>query len=381
MGHLFSYTECEAAGPFQQKPGFKIKSVSSLPGFAPPVDLEKLLNVTIASFPNFEPPKVDSYASRSDFEKLPKLWTFQRVADGHMAFIRLATSGTKMGRPGNPFHQAFVVKYQELRELFEAAESMMGLKNLTPADLYFWSWPSPRGDLEVETESYEQAELPVPRMSELDLSDLWDEGLNSESASEAISQFEAKWLSGVTQVAYTTEKDFFSLLSFLLRLIPLQYSWAYPFGNFLRRSESRVAEQISNGGIFLSAEPLEEKSEMSVFWADLVDLVVENGIQLDVIRGVQDLSELFDFSVQNQRQALAFLPLALLLLPDPNGFISDSGLRGVAWSVFKDVGVRMELRNKEAALLFSDNFLRNLDISEIPSEAEAWLRGLGAASN
>lgn len=380
MAYLFSYTECEGAGPFQQKPGFKIQSLSAVFDAPQDKDLEKILNITIANFPNFDPPKVDAYASRSDFECLTKVWSFQPVASGHMAFVRLATSGNKMGRPDNPFHQAFVVKYQELNSLFQASDSIRGLKNLTPADLYFWDWPSPRGDAEVEAERYAVNEFPVPRMSELDLSDLWDQGLISEDGSEGLSQFESRWLTGSSQYFHSSERNFFCLLSFLLRLIPLEYSWAYPFGNFLPKTQPEASNELPNAGVFLSTEPVTDKSEQSVFWADLVGLVVENGIQLEVIQTLQSVSKLFDFSVRNQRQALAFLPLAVLVLPDPNHYIRASGLRSVAWHVLQDVGVRMEFKSQEARNDFTSRYLVGLAVNEIPADAELWLRDIGVVT-
>jgi len=376
MAYLFSYTECEAPGPFQNKAGFKIKSFAALDGAAPNSEIERLLNITVANFPAFQAPKVDAYATREEFLGLPKVWSYQAIVDGHFAFSRLATSGVKMDRPGNPFHQGFVVKYTELNNLINQAAETSGLSNLTPADLYFWEWPTPRGDAEVEAAQYLPDEVPIPRLSELDLSERWERVFSITAGVKACRAFEAKWLSSQPQLALLGDEEFFSLMSLLLRLIPLEFSWAIPIGNSLPSGQS--PDSAIMAGFFATQHGSDDSSEQSVFWTDLVEQLVENGIQLELIPIVQDLAKFFRFSIQNQREALAFLPLACLVLPDPDGFFRGLGIHGLAWQVLQDVGIRLDYRSVELATQFQQKYLSGLDFSALPPEAESWIKRLEA---
>lgn len=374
MAYLFSYTECEAAGPFQSKAGFKIKSFASLDGAPATPEIERLLNITVANFPAFQAPKVDAYATREEFLKLPKVWSYQAIVDGHFAFTRLATSGVKMGRPGNPFHQGFVVKYIERKQLLTHSSEVLGLSNLTPADLYFWDWPTPRGDAEVEAESYLPDQIPVPKLSELDLAERWEQAFSNPAGIQACRAFEAKWLSSQTQLAFLEDEAFFGLMSLLLRLVPLGFSWALPIGNSIPTGPG--ADPSIMAGFYAISNRSDDTSEQSVYWTDLVEQLIENGIQLELIPIVQDLARIFRFSIQNQREALAFLPMACLVLPDPDGLFRGLGMHGLAWQVLQDVGVRLDYRSLELAGEFQKKYLSKLDFSALPPEAEIWIKRL-----
>jgi len=263
MTYLFSYTECEAPGPFQSRAGFKVKSLSTPPGFAVDAEVEKILNSTIANFPDFTAPKVDPFASREEFLALPKSWSFSPIVSGYFAFVRLATSGTKMGRPGNPFHQALAVKYADRSVLIEHAKAE-GLGNLTPADFYLWNWPSPRGDAEVEAANYLEHELPIPAVTQYEISDRFEQAFQEDLGLGFCKQFEAMWVSGSAKFVESKEADFFALLSMCLRLVPEHYAWTMQFATQPPRIESQDFDPDLVGGLFLTADQV-EYSDQGVF--------------------------------------------------------------------------------------------------------------------
>lgn len=375
MTYLFSYTECEAPGPFQSRAGFKIKSLITAPGATIDAEVEKVLNSTIANFPDFQAPKVDPFASREEFLALAKSWSYSPVVSGHFAFMRLATSGIKMGRPGNPFHQALVVRYTDRAFLVELANSH-GLGNLTPADFYLWDWPSPRGDAEVEAATYSDHDFPVPAATQYEISDRFEQAFQQDSSFGFCRQFEAMWLSGASKFVQSKEADFFSLLSMCLRLVPAPYAWTMQFGTQSPRIESQDFDQDLVGGLFLTNGQV-EYSEQSVCWTELLELVVDNGLTLEVAEMVQLLSEVFSFSVRTGRQALAFMPLACILLPDPLNLLGESGLRVLAWEAFSSVDVKMEFRNPASGQVFESHVRGKIRLEQLPLAAQQWVRDFG----
>lgn len=377
MAYLFSYTECEAPGPFNAKAGFKIKSLSSIGSETPDPSVERILNITIANFPAYQAPKVDAYATFSDFISLPKVWSYIPIVDGHMAFVRLATSGAKMGRPGNPFHQALVTKFQEIPSLISFGANQ-GLDHLTPADMYFWEWPNPRGEAEVEASIYAAGTVPVPRTSELELSQAWEQVFSSPAGLASTRQFESKFLTGSSRQLHLLESEYFALLSLLFRLVPLEYSWSTPFSNQTTTKLPKDFESEVYPSLSLDAEGNLDFSEQSVFWSDLVELVIENGLPLEAIRLIQALSKVFYFSLKSQRQALVFLPLAILVMEDNHGLLDEQGLRTAAWQVLQGLSIRMQFKSSSAKDAFYKDFLSKIDISTLPPAAEDWLKEIEA---
>lgn len=375
MPYLFSYTECEAPGPFQSKAGFKVKSLSSLLPHPADADLERLINVTVANFPTYQAPRVDAYLSAEEFKSLPKIWSYIPVIDGYFAFMRLATSGTKMGRPGNPFHQALLIKFQDVQLLVEHA-NRKGLENLTPADLYLWNWPNPRGDVEVEKEIYDAQALPIPEINEIEMSETWERIISEPSALNSSRQFESRFLSSSPRSLDLPEKDYFSLLSLLLRLIPLEYSWSCPFSNLPETMLPRDFDPQLFPAISRSQEKLLELSHQSVFWAELVELIVESGFQLEAIKSVQEISRLFNYSLRAHRQALLFLPLAILVMNDSSGILDEQGLRSAAWQVLQDIALKPDLKNEVSKKLFIENYISKLNFKLMPPAAEVWLHAI-----
>jgi hypothetical protein len=377
MAYLFSYTECEAPGPFNAKAGFKIKSLSLIGIETADLGIERILNLTIANFPAYQAPKVDAYATSQDFTSLPKVWSFIPIFDGHLAFVRLATSGAKMGRPGNPFHQALVTKFQEIPSLISLGTNQ-GLDHLTPADMFFWDWPNPRGDAEVEAAFYEAGTAPIPRTSELELSEAWEQVFSSPAGLASTRQFESKFLTSSSRQLQMPETDYFALLSLLFRLIPLEYSWVTPFSN---QSTTRLPKDFdpeAHPALSLDTAGNPQVSEQSVFWSDLVELIVENGLPIEAIRFVQALSKVFDFSLSSQRQALVFLPLAILVMEDHHGLLHEQGLRTAAWQVLQDLSIRMQFKSGNAKHDFYNDFLSKIDLSTLPPAAEEWLKKIEA---
>ena len=376
MCYLFSYTECEAPGPFQERPGFKIKSLSMLQGDEATPEVERILNSTIANFPEYLAPKVDPYSSRDEFLNLHKVWAYLPVVDGYFAFMRLATSGLKMGRPGNPFHQAIALKFTSFERLSRLA-SASGLKNLRPSDLYFWEWSSPRGDSEVEEHQFPSGTMPIPAMSEFEIADRFEAHFQTAAGLTMAHQFEAMWLSGTVKQAEIDEAGFFSLLSMLTRMVPAPYAWS---GSFASEMPFRQLEEIDPdlaAGFFRSESPV-ESSDLSVFWTELFEFIVENGLQLEIADQVEILSGIFSYSLRNKRQALSFMPLAALVLPDPEQILVGSGLREAAWEVLKSIDSQLKPKDLPAAEIFRTSFLSQLGVSDTPSEAKIWLSKLVA---
>lgn len=374
MTYLFSYTECEAPGPFQSRAGFKVKSLSTPQGSVVDAEVEKILNSTIANFPDFTAPKVDPFASREEFLALTKSWSYSPIVSGHFAFVRLATSGTKMGRPGNPFHQALVVKYAERSVLIEHAKAE-GLGNLTPADFYLWNWPSPRGDAEVEAAKYSEHELPIPAVNQYEISDRFEQAFQEDPGLGFCRQFEAMWLSGSAKYVESSEADFFALLSMCLRLVPEHYAWTLQFATQPPRIESGDFDPDLVGGLFLAADQV-EYSDQGVFWTELLELVVDNGLTLEVAELVQFLAGVFNFSVRTGRQALAFMPLACMMLPDPLNLLGESGIRALAWEALSAIDVKMEFRNSESSQVFENQVRGKVQLEQLPSSAQQWIRDL-----
>jgi hypothetical protein len=174
------------------------------------------------------------------------------------------------------------------------------------------------------------------------------------------------------------ETDYFALLSLLFRLIPLEYSWVTPFSN---QSTTRLPKDFdpeAHPALSLDTAGNPQVSEQSVFWSDLVELIVENGLPIEAIRFVQALSKVFDFSLSSQRQALVFLPLAILVMEDHHGLLHEQGLRTAAWQVLQDLSIRMQFKSGNAKHDFYNDFLSKIDLSTLPPAAEEWLKKIEA---
>lgn len=307
MYSYFSYTECEAPGPFDLTPGYKIKSAVSLESSLES-ELEAM-NRAIAAFPSYSPPKIDIFTSKEEFAELPKNWSYSPIGEGHLAFYRLFTSGMARGRAGNPFHQVVTVNFEKAMQIESSVSSENENSRFVPADLYFWdSWISPRGDDEVENSNTAELGVPKPQFSEPELIERFESLLGEDKYIQQLRAFESSYLEQESGYLSAESDDlFFTMLASISRLFPRINCWALPFSN-QQESLNFAAPGNDVKPIYKS----ESASGNGSVWSDCIELAAENGLIGSVFEATKELDSMIAVSFGSKRN-LQHLPLALLL--------------------------------------------------------------------
>jgi hypothetical protein len=312
----FSYTECVAPGPFKKESGFKFKSVvqnnlgvEPLPSLGPEVQV--ILDKASGAFLPYRAPEIDPFMKREQFNALEKQWSLQRLDDSHTMFTRMFTSGVSNGRPGNPFHQGFVFSKSETLAVVRSTADLADLHFARPADFYDWAdWLGPKGDAELEASELEEDNPPLPSLD----NESWGVRVNSLVSSQPqrtlalLAEFEACLRDvGVCKVVSNGTDDFFTQVSLLTHLLPLQPSWRFEYSTVPASLAKTPALEMSDSNPSSPAAPGP--------WSELAFEVLSSGQIVNIDRALGQLTSVLNFSEDKPMSWLTALPLAVAITP------------------------------------------------------------------
>lgn len=358
----FTYTECTSPGPFKKETGFKVKSVRLYKLAAGSSDSHQTLfnafdtedeqgnliretldeivlhsskiDAATTRLGGYSAPLVSPFSSPEEFAEIPKgfIYDLLQLPDGNSAwlFARLSTSGPANGRPGNPFHQGFLVPAATKSAIQGHASLFSGVESPRPIDLFTWTgWLNPRGDAQVDSSNLRSSSLLFPEISaeELSVAHLKFMSENKSTAFEVFRNVAGSFLvSKPTALPGKDSQEFSKWVSVVSHLIPPSVSWFCGFGSTWKtpaaafqsalvspNKERNSVESCIFPQLFWSIKPLEGLVGVNS-WARIATKVFEYELDMVVYDSINEIDKAFKWEPAYNHMSYALAPLALAAL-------------------------------------------------------------------
>lgn len=252
----FSYTACEAPGPYSSIPGWKVKQVlAQSPAVAVP---EAVVNDAVRVFGGFRPPEIGALATQDDIDRLPRCLRLDRVGSEWRSLVHLAAAGRdRSGRDAFFAHGLLVGVTTGLDGVGPGGLSDPDRvpATLRPADLWGadgWSTP-------YRAEAIERATLgrvPTPSVAspadEDRLADFID--LHVEQLDVVLALAERAVTGGPTLVLMGPPVSAAMWCSLITHLLPPNVGWSLPFSTYEPVPSARTGRMFLVGAPPESAE-------------------------------------------------------------------------------------------------------------------------------
>jgi hypothetical protein len=309
----YIYTDCASDGPYAKGTGYKFKSVVFPFGQGSLEAVKELLPKNSLA-EGYELPDVPDSMTSTDFANLPKSWAYAKTSSGTYSFQRMSTNGKSYGRP-NKFFEGFTFTQEEFSTLTQKSSEQTKPMRLRPVDFVRSNgWLNPRGELELEQANLDDSFYRIDDSFKERLKDALAEVRRLPNLQGKLAGF-AEALIGGTATALPTElkPQFFAIVSVFTRLIPAEFAMQVGFSDVWACPRSRDLADGRNPHIILSNQETAQGA-LAKIWGEFAAEAMNSGIIGKLIKRLDDISsEQLIFNADNREEALAALPLAVLL--------------------------------------------------------------------